>query len=1015
MGRPRQALCRRPQRVFMFLGYAVFIFALSGANLSAQVPTGKIFGTVTDEQGTPLPGVTVEATSLKLVGRGAAVSDVNGVYRIFALTPGLYKVTFALQGFKTVNRDGVIVEIEQSVKLNVALPLGALEEQVTVIGQSPLVDVKSTVKGMTMTKEVFELLPRGRNFDSLVTAVPGVQNERLLAGISVDGASGAENMFYVDGTDITNIYVGTRGQDVAFEFVDEVQVKASGYQAEFGGSLGGVIQVITRQGGNAFHGDVIGYYSGSRLNGKERDSLRLNLYDESIAEYVNYQDLYGKDKVDRLEVGFDLGGFILKDRLWFYGSLLPVFGTTQRHVRFEPSLIEGDYTQRTYAWNSQVKLTAQPLKFVRLGASFVSNYLNYKGHIPPRDGTSDPADVYPDYGYSYPYWTASAYADFTFGNNFLLSLRGGSFYNNLTDQLVQPSEPRYVHGGTGISVFPDVPPEYIRPRGWQNMYSGSLNVTEKKVAQKSYVNSDLTYYLNFAGEHAWKFGAQWVRTAEDWQDGFKYPDYPNISLVWNRPFIYYGQNYGQGAYGYYQVSGNEATGPIGSFYKVHSDRWALYLQDSWTIQGRLTLNLGLRTEREYLPSYTDDPALKGVKPIEFNFGDKLAPRLGFVYDVFGDANLKVFGSYGLYYDVMKLYIAATSFGGLKWKSAFYTLDTYKWDKIGKNGYYPGDLMTVLDFRPVSFDTVDPGLKPMSQREFSFGAEKKLMENLSATARLVQKHLRYAVEDVGVLTEGDIIYYLSNPGYGYSRLTTEGGKFDAGYPACPEAKREYWGLNLSLDKRFANGWVGGFSYTWSRLTGNYSGLASSDETEYSATASYGRNSPNAERNFDLWYLSYDKDLNRIDGPLATDRPHVFKIYGAYTFPFRLTIGTLINAMSGTPFTEYWTVEGDYMPYSRGNLGRTPFLWFMNLYVEYSLRMGKTSLAFNVNIDNIFNVSTVITHWPWRTLYNLTVTEDQILAKDWELDESVGYVPDSRFQMSSAFYPPISGRLGVRFSF
>ena len=289
-----------------------------GTALSAQTPTGKMFGTVTDDQGTPLPGVTVEATSPKLVGKAAAVTDENGVYRIFALTPGLYRVTFALQGFKTVTRDGIVVEIEQSVKLNVALQAGAIEEQVTVIGQSPLIDVKSTVKGMTMTKEVFSALPRGRDFDSLVNAIPGVQNESMLSGISVDGASGAENMFYVDGTDITNLYTGVRGQGVAFEFVDEVQVKASGYQAEYGGSLGGVVNVITRQGGNAFHGDVIAYYSGSGLNGKERDTLRLNPYDINVAEYVNYQDLYGKDDVDRFEVGFNLGGYILKDKLWFF-------------------------------------------------------------------------------------------------------------------------------------------------------------------------------------------------------------------------------------------------------------------------------------------------------------------------------------------------------------------------------------------------------------------------------------------------------------------------------------------------------------------------------------------------------------------------------------------------------------------------------------------------------------------------------------------------------------------------
>jgi len=1001
MGKPKQAfLC--------LIG-----LALAGTFLCAQAPTSKLFGTVTDEQGTSLPGVSIEATSPKLVGKGTGVSDENGVYRLFALTPGVYKVTFALQGFKTVTRDGIILELEQSVKLNVSMQLGAIEEEVTVVGQSPLIDVKSTVKGMTMTKEVFEMLPRGRDFDTLVGAVPGVQNESMLSGISVDGASGAENMYYVDGTDITNLYLGRRGQGVAFEFVDEVQVKASGYQAEYGGSLGGVIQVITRQGGNAFHGDVLGYYSGSRLNGKERDTLRLNPYDISKAEYVNYQDLYGKDKVDRVEAGFGLGGYFIKDRLWFYGSFLPVYLTTTRHVKFDPSLIEGDYTRRDYFWNFQAKLTTQPFKFVRLGASFVSNLNNYKGDLPPRDGTGDPTAPWSGYGYRYPYWTAAAYADFTFGNNLLIGVRGGSFYNNQTDQLVQPSEPRYAHGGTGNSVFPDIPAEYIRPRGWSNMASYALNVTEKRVAQKSYVGSDLTYYLNLAGEHAWKFGAQWVRTSEDWKDGYKYPDYPSIGLNWNRPFIWVGQNYGRGTYGYYTVTGNETTGPNGAFYNVHSDRWALYLQDSWTINGRLTLNLGLRTESEYIPSYSNNPALKGVKPIDFSFGDKLAPRLGFVYDIFGDANFKVFGSYGLYYDVMKLYYASWVFGGRRSVGAAYTLDTYEWDKIGKNGYYPGTLMKTVDFLPVSFDIADPSIKPMSQREISFGVEKKLMENLSATVRLVQKHLLYTIEDVGVISGGDVTYYLANPGYGYSQSTAVGGKFDDRYPACPEAKREYWGLNISLDKRLADRWLGGFSYTWSRLTGNYSGLASSDE--YNA-AGGGRNSPNAERNFDTWYLAYDKNLNVIDGQLATDRPHVFKLYGAYTFPFRLTIGAVVAAMSGRPMTEYWSLDNDnYMPYNRGNLGRTPFLWITNLYAEYSLRMGKTSLSFSVNVDNVFDAATTTAYYPYRNLYNLAVTEDQILSKDWELDESVGYLPNNAFRMDGLFVPPISARLGMRFSF
>ena len=966
---------------------------------------------MTDEQGTPLPGVAVEASSPKLVGKSTAVSDENGAYRLFALTPGIYKITFVLQGFKTVTREGIIVDVEQSIKLNVAMQLGALEEQVTVIGQSPLIDVKSTVKGVTMTRAVFEILPKGRDFDSLASAVPGVQAESKLSGISVDGASGAENMFYVDGADITNIYTGVRGQNVAFEFVDEVQVKASGYSAEYGGSLGGVIHVLTRQGGNEFHGDLLGYYSGSGLTGKERDTLRLGLYDITVAEYVNYQDLYGKDKTDRFEAGFTLGGFILRDRLWFYGSFLPVRATATRHVRFEPSLIEGDYTRRDTFWNFQVKLTSQPLKFLRLGASFVSNLRGYKGELPPRSGTGSPTDSWTEYGYHYPYWSAAGSADFTLGNNLLFSLRGGSFSTNTTDQLLQPAEPRYSHGGLGISIFPNVPAEYIRPRGWSNMPAYALNVTDRKRAQRSSIGGDLTYYLTFAGEHALKFGALWVRTAEDFKDGYKYPDDPSISFTWGRPFIYLGQNYGGGAYGVYTVQGNEATGPIGYFYNVHADRWALYLQDSWTIKDRLTLNLGLRTESEYIPSYSSKPGLQGLKPINFTFADKLAPRLGFVYDVSGDASLKIFGSYGLYYDVMKLYSAAPMLGGRMSVMAAYTLDTYEWDKIGKNGSYPGTLLKTVDFLPVSFDIIDPGLKPMSQREISFGVEKKLWENLSATARVVQKHLRYAIEDAGVISGGAVTYYLTNPGYGYSRSTAEGGKFDSAYPSCPRAKREYWGLNLSLDKRLSDRWMAGFSYTWSRLTGNYSGLASSDE--YLSTGE-SRNSPNVEANFDTWYLAYDKALNPIDGPLGTDRPHVFKLYGATTFPFGLTCGALVNAMSGTPVTEYWNINGDFKPFNRGNMGRTPFLWLVNLYAEYTWRIGKSSLNFNVNVDNVLDASTVTGYFPYRSLTNLQVTEAQLLSKGWQL-ESSAYVPNPAFGKAGLFTPPIAARLGVRYSF
>ena len=591
----------------------------------------------------------------------------------------------------------------------------------------------------------------------------------------------------------------------------------------------------------------------------------------------------------------------------------------------------------------------------------------------------------------------------------LVSLRGGSYYTNYNiDPQVFPTQPRWVHGGLGNSIYPEIPASLIRPRTWQNQSAAALNFTERQIAVRSHINADATLYFNLAGEHAWKFGGQWVRNFEDWASGYKYPDCPSISLNWGRPAIFFGINYGIGTYGYYYVTGNEATGPNGFYYKVHADRWAFYLQDSWTIVGRFTVNAGLRAESEYVPAYTDDPAYAGVKAIDFGFGDKLAPRIGAIYDVFGDSTLKVFANYALYYDVMKLYTAAMTFGGRKSKTAFYTLDTYEWDKIGLNGYYPGTLLLVYNSAIPQMDSVDPNMKPMSQREFSVGIEKQLWENASATLRLVQKHLCYAIEDIGVIVPGvGDVYYTANPGYGYSRSTANGGKFDPKYPECPKAKREYWALNLTFDKRFANNWMAGFSYTWSRLTGNYSGLSGSDEN--------GRVSPNVLRNYDTWFLSFDKNLDPIDGVLATDRPHVLKVYGSYRLPFGLTAGAVVAAMSGTPVSEYWNIASTpFMPYNRGNLGRTPFLWGANLYVDYSLRFGQTALHLNVNIDNLFDTAAKTTLFPYRTLYELTVTEDQIVSKNWTL-EGAEFVPNPMYKMGYAFFPPIAARLGMRLSF
>jgi hypothetical protein len=538
------------------------------------------------------------------------------------------------------------------------------------------------------------------------------------------------------------------------------------------------------------------------------------------------------------------------------------------------------------------------------------------------------------------------------------------------------------------------------------------------------VNWDATYFMQLAGEHSWKAGFQFIRQGQNVLSTTSTG--PTVMFGWDMDLVQSGVNYGRGKYGWYSVRNNDKTGPYGDAYNVYGNNYALYLQDSWTIGTKLTINLGLRAENEYLPNYgaASNPGTP-LKAINFSWSKKLAPRFGFTYDVYGDSSLKVFGSFGIFQDMMKLDLAANAFGGFKWKSAYYWLEDYDYTKIGVGGSYPGKFLYTYDYRPVSFDAVDPDMKPFSQREISLGLEKKLAENISASVRLVSKSVLSAIEDSAIYgrnSAGDWeeFYYQSNPGSDYLKAKYDaaiaGGKLAAGTPYLPKAKREYLGMNLALEKRFSDNWMGGVSYTLSRLSGNYSGLYSSDEI---------RQSPNGERAFDLWYLCYDKNLEAIDGPLPTDRPHVFKAYGSYAFPFGLTVGGIFNAMSGTPITEEWILDSaGYYPFNRGNMGRTPMLTVTNVYAEYNFKLGRTTLQVNANIDNVFDTKTARRIYSVKYLDNVgPQTSDPndtlflqraLVSKNWTPNSDPSLL-DPLFGKEYAFYAPLQVRLGLRFMF
>jgi len=1045
--------------------FAALAIMLTFGLAVAQIPTGKIVGRVTDAEGAPLPGVSITCDSTRMVGIANAVTDETGTYRIFSLPSGTFSVRFTLPGFKTLTRRDIIVQLEQTISLNITLEQSALAEEVTVVGQSPLIDVKSTTKGGTMTKEVFMQLPRNRNFDGLLATVPGVQYEGNQGGLSVDGASGTENMWYVDGTNVTNIHVGLRAQSIVMEQLDEVKVSASGYPAEFGGSMGGVVNVISRSGGNEFHGDLFFYYDNNKLymNGHDRDGIRIDPYAVQPYTYANVQyvssdNIYwdgGKKRDDyqRFEGVINLGGFIFKDKLWFFGSFNPTYARTiaqPRWFRSDPvdlsqATVPGDtiadprqgrptysgFYQKLYYYYWQAKLTASPIKGMRMSISTNNNFYKYRGSIPNIAGTGTKAySYYPDYTYSpaltagkqpgfdYPNWSGNANIDYTVSNNFLINLRGGFFHQNTTNQQLFVPGTYYGFGGSNMN-YDEIPASLKHDNGWSN--GAGTTVTKKVIYERASANLDLTYYLSLAGEHAWKAGFQYIRLHEDVDSG---PLAPLVSLYWGQtsydiPGISIGKaaydaGDPHGQYGYYIIR-NDFQSAYGSNWNIASNNWAIYLQDAWTIGQKLTLNLGLRTESEYVPSLaTNDPLYKNYKPIKFGFDQKLAPRLGVVYDFFGDSSLKLFASFGVYYDVMKLYMAEGAYGGFKWWSSYYSLDNYDFTKIAASG----DISNAADqaaggkyygsrnWRTTSWDTTDPGLKPVSQSEVTFGAEKKISEEISFSARLVYKHLIRTIEDVGVLMQDaqgnwSEQYYIGNPGEGWTMPVSKGGRFADMYWESPLPKREYWGLNLALEKRFSNNWQGGFNYTWSRMTGNYGGLSSSDES--------GRNSPNVERYWDLWFERYDIHGRPLDGVLPSDRTHYFKAYGSYAFPFGLTVGVVGYGRSGLPrntslsFNNMQIFPDGYFDTGK----RLPFLFTADLYIEYNLRIAKKyTVNLNATIFNFTNTSTITGYYDRANYTMLALSDAELLA------QKTNYVPwqtyvQNKIQVGYQWHPYYMG--------
>ena len=979
---------------------ALMLIAALAVPAFAQEQRGSIEGIVRDASGAVLPGATVEAQSN--VGPVATTTtDSVGSYRFPALPPGIFKVTANLQGFVSREIVDVRVALGQIKKVDFNLPLSGVTETVEVTAVSPIIDVRQSARQTNIRAEQVELLPHGRDFTTLVTQAPGANQEAKLGGISIDGASAGENRFIIDGMETTNLRTGLSGTDLIADFVEEVQVKSSGFSAEFGGALGGVISAVTKSGTNSFSGMALFNYQGSPTEGSRRPTLRQNLTNSDIAEYITYDD----DTESRVEPGFALGGPIKRDRMWFFGAYMPAMTSTDRTVN------NNTVNQTDRSQNVTANITGQATNSIRLRASYNSSSRKLDGLLPALNGT-DPVGTNYSKASDFPNFTSSANMDWVASSKFLVSVKGGYRSTDQHDSNVT-EEPLFTWTTTNNIGYLDVPANLQHGTNFTSIPTNTKVTRDQQT--RAYLQADATVYARAAGEHQVKFGAQMDRYGNDVLSG---ESRNRVTIRWNTPLAT-GVPVTRGTYGYYEVRSNGVAPKQGRLTEgdISSTMIGLFVQDAWTINNKLTVNLGVRTERERVPTYAvaaDIPEFG----LEFPFSDKLAPRAGFAYDVKGDGTWKIAGSWGVFYDIFKLELPRGSFGGDKWLSYYYTLDTPNWPTLVDGANCPpacnGTLIRgPIDFRHPSFgeDSIDPDLKPMRLQEATISVDHQLNERMAVSARYVHKQVDRAIEDTGfLLPDGSEGYVIANPGEGLTQLA-----FTNPNVAMPKAIRDYDAVEFAFDKRLSNNWYLRASYTWSRLYGNYSGLTQSDEN--------GRTSPNVGRLFDYPAMMFQDGGTPVLGPLATDRPNQFKAQFIYQFDFGTSIGLNEYVASGLPVSREVGIlpTSNYPVNYLGRLsdGRTPMFSQADMFIQHSFPIGDKSLQFSLNVLNLFNQDTAISKYSTYHKTNGVIIDERLFYQGQQTIASQinaqNIVKDPRFLMDSSFQAPILARFGVKFTF
>jgi hypothetical protein len=976
---------------------AVSACLIGAPAMAASNTTGSIYGQAKE-------GAKITFKNSR-TGLSRTVTASDGRFNFKDVPPGVYTVTSSNGGKRTIH-----------VKLGTGSSVLFNQSEVETISVSgsriSAIDTSSAESSMVFTQEQIELLPIGRNTTAIALLTPGtIQGDNDFGNLpSFGGSSVAENGYYIDGFDATNLRSFLSFATVPFDAIAQTQVKTGGYGAEYGRSLGGVTNIVTKSGTNDWEFGVAAYYIPDSLRSTAKDRNDFETLDDDTGLY-EAKSIYRSDHTnDSLTYNFSAGGPIIEDTLFFYTNL--EFQDNHREYFFRETSTDRVIDNP----NAIVKLDWYITDDHLLSATYIQNetnrdYIEYDN----ADGQENYSGVHGDVNSRYTEEDGGDIKIINYTGHFTDDLSMSVMYGQLVNK-DDNQIPRNLDLDAATCVRSV---DTTGGRGWTTRDNvGCWNTSQSKISDP-FAGADQDDRESIKIDFNYTLGNHDIRV------GYNNEEYISSTI---------GEQWSGGTYYRYFESHEDSSTringvemPLGTKavrVRVNDDQSAIfktentafYIEDNWQATDNLMIYGGLRNE-----TFTNYAANGNV----FVEADSLiAPRLGFSWDVNGDSESKLYGTLGRYY----IPIAAnTNIRATRIEDSsqyFYQVDSFN-PTTGlpiTNGV-EGGLGDVIGGGFTSHQDPDPrviavsDLDPMHQDELIIGYQKQLDDDWTGGVKLMYRKIQDGMDDfcghdgfynwavdnnIPVANEangwetpegGFDLHSMSgcllvNPGKDLNLYADLNGNGEVepisvsnDYHGLANYKRNYKGVELTLERAFSDGWYANISYVLSKSTGNIEGYVNS---------TLGQEDAGATQDFDHKVFQ-----DGSDGDLPNDRRHQIKAYGAYKFNDEITFTANIGLSSGIPlscngfapstgmlegdgdaiydgpnFRQYSSstfycvtgeteiIDGVEEPISalsnRGDEGRSSWIYNFDAGVQYIPSFADGNLTLKLDIFNVFNL-------------------------------------------------------------